>query len=199
MNRPPITQLVIASHNAGKAREIAALLAPYGIEIKSAAELDLPEPEETGETFAENASIKARAAAGRSGLIALADDSGLSVAALDGAPGIRSARWAGPGRDFSLAMTRVHDALGDAVDRGAAFVCCLCLAWPDGEERCFEGRCEGTLVWPPRGDHGFGYDPIFQPRGHSRTFGEMAPKEKDAISHRARAFEKFAVFLRSAS
>ncbi len=199
MNRPPITQLVIASHNAGKAREIAVLLAPYGVEIKSAAELGLPEPEETGETFAENAAIKARAAAERSGLVALADDSGLSVAALDGAPGIRSARWAGPGRDFSLAMTRVHDALGDAVDRGAAFICCLCLVWPDGEERCFEGRCEGTLVWPPRGDHGFGYDPIFQPRGHTRTFGEMAPEEKDAISHRARAFEKLAAFLRPMS
>ena len=199
MIRPPITQLVIASHNAGKAREIAVLLAPYGIAIKSAAELGLPEPEETGRTFAENASIKARAAAERSGLVALADDSGLSVAALDGAPGILSARWSGPGRDFSLAMERIHDALGDATDRSAAFICCLCLAWPGGEERCFEGRCEGTLVWPPRGEHGFGYDPIFQPEGHTRTFGEMAPEEKDAISHRARAFHTLAAFLRSAS
>ena len=149
MNRPPITELVIASHNAGKAREIAALLAPYGIAIRSAAELGLPEPEETGETFAANAAIKARAAATRSGLVALADDSGLSVTALDGAPGILSARWAGQGRDFALAMARVHDALDERADHSAAFICCLCLAWPDGEEHCFEGHCEGTIVWPP--------------------------------------------------
>jgi XTP/dITP diphosphohydrolase len=197
MNRPPITELVIASHNPGKAREIAALLAPYGITIRSAAEFGLPEPEETGETFAANAAIKAQAAATRSGLVALADDSGLSVTALDGAPGILSARWAGPERDFALAMARVHDALGEAADRSAAFICCLCLAWPVGEEHCFEGRCEGTIVWPPRGERGFGYDPIFQPLGHTRTFGEMPPAEKDTISHRAHAFEKLAAFLRS--
>jgi XTP/dITP diphosphohydrolase len=180
-------------------REVAALLAPYDIKTISAGELGLPEPEETGATFAENASIKARAAATRSGHVALADDSGLSVAALGGAPGILSARWAGPERDFTIAMERINDALGDAADRGAAFICCLCLAWPGGDSRVFEGRCDGTLVWPPRGDHGFGYDPMFQPRGRSETFGEMAPEEKHAISHRARAFEKFAAYLLSTS
>jgi XTP/dITP diphosphohydrolase len=195
MDRLPITELVIASHNAGKAREIAALLAPYDIKTISTGELGLPEPEETGKTFVENAVIKAQAAAERSGLVALADDSGLSVAALGGAPGIRSARWAGAARDFRAAMERVERELGKAADRSASFVCCLCLAWPDGEYRCFEGRCDGTLVWPPRGDHGFGYDPIFQPRGHGETFGEMAPEEKHAISHRTRAFEKFAAYL----
>ena len=199
MNRPPFEELVIASHNAGKAGEIAALLAPYAIRTVSAGELGLPEPEETGATFAENATIKAQAAAKHSGRIALADDSGLSVAALGGVPGIHSARWAGPGRDFRLAMERIHRELGDTTDRRAAFICCLCLAWPSGDCRVFEGRCEGTIVWPPRGDHGFGYDPIFQPRGENETFGEMAAVKKDAISHRAHAFAKFAAYFLSTS
>jgi XTP/dITP diphosphohydrolase len=188
--------LVIASHNPGKVREIAELLAPHGVEVRSAGELDLPEPEETAVTFAENAAIKARAAAQGSGLPALADDSGLVVAALDGQPGVYSARWAGPGKDFGPAMERVERELSQiarrdgTVDRRAAFVCALCLAWPDGREESFEGRVEGTLVWPPRGSQGFGYDPIFQAEGFEITFGEMAPEEKHAISHRARAFAK---------
>jgi XTP/dITP diphosphohydrolase len=188
--------LVIASHNPGKVREIAELLAPHGVEVRSAGELGLPEPEETAVTFAENAAIKARAAAQGSGLPALADDSGLVVAALDGQPGVYSARWAGPGKDFGPAMERVERELSQiarrdgTVDRRAAFVCALCLAWPDGREESFEGRVEGTLVWPPRGSQGFGYDPIFQAEGFEITFGEMAPEEKHAISHRARAFAK---------
>ncbi len=188
--------LVIASHNPGKVREIAELLAPHGVEVRSAGELGLPEPEETAVTFAENAAIKARAAAQGSGLPALADDSGLVVAALDGQPGVHSARWAGPDKDFGPAMERVERELSQiarrdgTVDRRAAFVCALCLAWPDGREESFEGRVEGTLVWPPRGSQGFGYDPIFQAEGFEITFGEMVPEEKHAISHRARAFAK---------
>ena len=188
--------LVIASHNPGKLREIAELLAPHGVEVRSAGELGLPEPEETAVTFAGNAAIKARAAAQGSGLPALADDSGLVVAALDGQPGVHSARWAGPGKDFGPAMERVERELSavaernGTVDRRAAFVCSLCLAWPGGREESFEGRVEGALVWPPRGDRGFGYDPIFQAEGFEITFGEMAPEEKHAISHRARAFAK---------
>ena len=185
-----VRRLVIASHNAGKVREIAELLAPYGIEGVPAAALRLPEPEETGDTFLANAELKARAAV-RSGLPALADDSGLAVAALDGAPGIYSARWAGPDRDFSRAMAKVHDRLGDR-PRGAAFVAALALAWPDGHAESFEGRVEGRLVWPPRGERGFGYDPVFVPDGHDETFGEMDPDAKSRISHRARAFAKLA-------
>lgn len=183
-------RLVLASHNAGKVREIAALLTPFGAEVVSAGELDLPEPEETGVSFVENARIKAHAAARAAELPALADDSGLSVHALDGAPGIYSARWAGPDRDFRVAMEKVRRELGDADDRRAHFVCALCLAWPDGEEVVVEGTVHGTLTWPPRGEHGFGYDPIFIPDGYDITFGEMDPAEKDSISHRADAFRK---------
>ena len=185
-----VGRLVIASHNAGKVREIAELLEPHGIEGVSAAALGLPEPEETGDTFLANAELKARAAV-RSGLPALADDSGLAVAALGGAPGIYSARWAGPDRDFSRAMAAVHERLGDR-PRAAAFVAALALAWPDGHVESFEGRVEGRLVWPPRGERGFGYDPVFVPDGHDETFGEMDPEAKSRISHRARAFAKLA-------
>ena len=183
-------RLAIASHNSGKVREIGALLAPFGIAAVSAAALGLPEPAETGRDFAENAAIKARAAADGARCPALADDSGLVVPALDGAPGIHSARWAGPERDFGQAMARVSEQLGDGADRRAHFVCALALAWPDGHVEAFEGGAQGTLVWPPRGDRGFGYDPIFVPDGHTQTFGEMDEREKDAISHRARAFAK---------
>jgi len=182
-------RLVIASHNPGKLREIAELLSPHGIETVSARSLDLLEPEETGQSFAENAAIKALAAATGAGLPALADDSGLVVPALGGRPGIRSARWAGPGKDFGLAMARVERELSGQRDRSAHFVCALCLAWPDGGHEIFEGRVDGQLVWPPRGRQGFGYDPIFQPQGHDMTFGEMEPRAKHAMSHRARAFE----------
>jgi XTP/dITP diphosphohydrolase len=192
-------KLVIASHNPGKVREIAELLGPYGIEPVSAAELDLPEPEEIGNSFIDNADLKARQAADLSGLPALADDSGLSVDALDGRPGIFSARWAGEGKDFSLAMQRVQDELaakGPEAGRGAHFTCALAVAWPDdGQCENFEGRVEGVLVWPPRGDRGFGYDPMFQPIGHEQTFGEMDPAAKHAMSHRAEAFRKLVAAL----
>lgn len=183
------SSLIIASHNAGKVREIAELLAPFDLSVTSAASLGLAEPEETGDSFSANALLKARACAMAAQGPALADDSGLVVPALGGAPGIYSARWAGPDRDFGLAMRQVHEALGDR-ERRAYFVCALALAWPDDVTECFEGRIDGTLVWPPRGDHGFGYDPMFQPDGYAETFGEMAPDAKHAISHRARAFAK---------
>ena len=183
-------RLVVASHNRGKVREIAELLTPFALEVVSAGELGLPEPEETGLTYAENAAIKALASTRAAGCPALADDSGLSVTALGGKPGIHSARWAGPERDFGVAMAEVQDALGDAEDRSAAFICDLCLAWPDGRTRHFEGRIEGTLVWPPRGERGFGYDPMFVAEGYDITFGEMEPARKHEISHRARAFRK---------
>lgn len=183
-------RLVIASHNAGKVREIGELLAPFGAEVISAGALGLDEPEETGATFVANAELKARAAARASGLPALADDSGLAVDALGGDPGIFSARWAGPSKDFAAAMTLVHDRMGTAADRAARFVCALALAWPDGHCETFEGVVEGEIVWPPRGTHGFGYDPVFQPEGHAATFGEMDPAAKHAISHRADAFRK---------
>jgi XTP/dITP diphosphohydrolase len=185
-------RIVIASHNEGKVREIAALFAPFGIECSSAGALGLVEPEETAESFIENAKLKARATASASGLPALADDSGLEVAALGGAPGVHSARWGGPDKDFGLAMARVHDALeAKRVTNGHAnFTCALALAAPDGEVQAFEGKVFGTLVWPPRGANGFGYDPIFMPDGYDETFGEMEPGLKDAVSHRARAFEK---------
>jgi XTP/dITP diphosphohydrolase len=188
--------LVIASHNPGKVREIGALLEPFGAEVTSAADLGLPEPEETGTTFAENAALKARAAAEASGLPALADDSGLVVPALGGAPGIHSARWAGPDKDFGAAMQKVEDELEgkDVVGkegRRAHFACSLSLCWPDdGHMETFEGAVHGTLVWPPRGDRGFGYDPVFIAEGHDLTFGEMEAEEKHRISHRARAFRK---------
>lgn len=180
--------LTVASHNPGKVAEITDLLGPFGIEAVSAGSLGLPEPEETGATFAANAALKA-VAASAAGLPALADDSGLSVHALGGAPGIFSARWAGPARDFGIAMGRVHAELGDR-PRGAEFVCVLALAWPDGHVETFEGRIAGRLVWPPRGERGFGYDPIFVADGHGLTFGEMEPEAKHAVSHRARAFAR---------
>jgi XTP/dITP diphosphohydrolase len=181
-------KLVLASHNKGKLREIEALLRPLRIEVISAAALGLPEPPEDAPDFAGNARIKALAAATASGLPALSDDSGFCVAALDGAPGVHSARWAGPAKDFGLAMTAVHQRIGDTADRRAWFIAALCLAWPDFHTETFLGRIDGTVVWPPRGSHGFGYDPIFVPAGAQASFGEMDPDEKHAISHRARAF-----------
>jgi XTP/dITP diphosphohydrolase len=186
------SRLLVASHNRGKVREFADLLSPFGILVRGAAELGLSEPKETGKTFAENALLKARAAASEGGLAALADDSGLCVAALNGAPGIHSARWAGPNKDFALAMARVERELKAARDTSAKFVCALALAAPSGEAEIFEGEVRGRLVFPPRGNNGFGYDPIFVADGLSQTFGEIAPAQKHAISHRARAFEKFA-------
>ncbi len=186
-------ELVIATHNDGKAQEISALLQPFVSRFYTAKELELPEPEETEKTFVGNAELKALAAAKASGKIALADDSGLSVRALGGDPGIYSARWAvcdDGVRDFNLAMARVKDALGDAEDLSAAFICVLSLAWPDGHVESFEGRVEGTLSFPPRGDKGFGYDPIFVANGYTQTFAEIEPDEKHAISHRADAFQK---------
>jgi non-canonical purine NTP pyrophosphatase (RdgB/HAM1 family) len=181
-------RLVVASHNPGKVREIGDLLRPCGFETLSVSDLGLPEPEETGATFLANAELKARAAALASSLPALADDSGLVVPALGGAPGIYSARWAGPGKDFRMAMERVQRELGGSADRRAYFICALALAWPDGHVESFEGRVDGTLVWPPRGTRGFGYDPMFLPEGGDLTFGEMEPQAKHKISHRARAF-----------
>ncbi len=197
--------IVVASHNAGKVREIVDLVKPFGIPVKSAGELGLPEPEETGTTFEANALLKARAAAGTARLVALADDSGLVVDALGGDPGIYSARWAGPAKDFAFAMQKVEDALqakGATTPerRRAHFIAVLALAHPDGETETFTGRVDGSLVWPPRGDQGFGYDPMFLPDGHARTFGEMRAEEKhgwrpgqsEALSHRARAFQLLA-------
>ena len=192
--------LVIATHNAGKLREIGALLDPYGVKCLSAGSLGLPEPAETGTTFVENALIKARASAEASGMAALADDSGLSVKALDGRPGVYTADWAErqwfegePGRDWFMAMGKVEGMLrerGDDVDRGAAFHCVLAIAWPDGDFAVYEGIAPGSLTWPPRGELGFGYDPIFVPEGRDQTFAEIAPEEKHRISHRADAFAK---------
>jgi XTP/dITP diphosphohydrolase len=183
-------RLVIATHNPGKLREIAALIAPFGVDCVSAGSLGLPEPEETGLTFEDNAILKARAATDRSGLPALADDSGLCVAALGGGPGIYSARWAGPDKDFASAMRLVEDKLTGKADRSAFFVAALALAWPDGHIEVFHGEAHGTLVWPPHGIRGFGYDPMFLPNGGAETFGEMDPDAKHAISHRAEAFHK---------
>ena len=193
-------KLVIASHNAGKVREIRALLEPYGIYPMSAGDLGLPEPAETGTSFAENALLKAHASAAASGLPALADDSGLCVDALGGRPGVYTADWAErqafegpPGRDWYLAMGKVEGLLaeqGPDVDRSARFVCTLALAWPDGHAEVFEGRAEGRLTWPPRGTLGFGYDPVFVPLGQTLTYAEIDPAEKHAISHRADAFAK---------
>lgn len=181
-------QLVLASHNRGKLAEIEALVAPFGIIAVSAASLGLAEPAEDAPDFAGNARIKALAAAEASGLPALADDSGFSVAALGGAPGVHSARWAGPERDFAAAMVRVEREIGTNPDRRAWFTAALALAWPDGHTETFIGRADGTAVWPPRGTNGFGYDPMFLPLGATSTYGEMAPAEKRAITHRARAF-----------
>jgi XTP/dITP diphosphohydrolase len=196
--------VVIATHNAGKLREMRELLAPYGIATESAGDLSLPEPRETGKTFAANARIKALTAARASGKVSFADDSGLVVDALDGEPGIHSARWAGPDKDFRAAMNRIQTLL---IERGAKrpdqrrahFVAALCLAWPDSHVEEFEGRVDGVAVWPPRGNKGFGYDPLFRPHGFDRTFGEMTAEEKhglppkgQGLSHRARAFLKLA-------
>ena len=197
-------RLVIATHNPGKLAEMRGLLAPYGIEATSAGELKLSEPNETGMTFRDNARIKAEAAARASGLPAFADDSGLAIDALDGAPGIYSARWAGPDKDFRRAMneaeTRLQERGATTPERRRAhFISALCVAWPEGDLAEFEGRVDGVLVWPPRGDQGFGYDPMFLPDGHARTFGEMSSEEKHelpprgkGLSHRARAFVKLA-------
>ena len=199
MRKP--AKIVIATHNPGKLREIRAMLAPLGIRCVGAEELDLPEPEETGVTFVDNAELKARQAADLSGLPALADDSGLSVDALHGNPGIYSARWAEDGdgsRDFGRAMERVWrevELAGPDAGHDAHFVCALSLAWPDGAIESFEGRCDGTLVWPPRGDRGFGYDPMFVKAGMDQSFGEIDQAEKHRISHRADAFAKLVAAL----
>ena len=197
-------KVVLATHNSGKLREMRELLSPHGVEVVSAGELGLPEPEENGTTFEANAKIKAEAAARASNLPAFADDSGLSVEALNGAPGIYSARWAGASKNFAQAMRIVEEKLHEAnaktpAKRRAAFISALCVAWPDGETLSFEGRVEGTLVWPPRGTAGFGYDPMFLPDGKTKTFGEMTADEKhglpphgEGLSHRARAFLKLA-------
>jgi XTP/dITP diphosphohydrolase len=193
-------KLVVASHNPGKVKEIAELLEPLTLEVVSAAELGLLEPEETGSSFAENALIKAAAVCTASRLPALSDDSGLEVAALGNEPGIYSARWAGPNKDFALAMRNVEEklqAIGARTpeQRRAQFVCVLSLCWPEKRHQEFEGRVAGSLVWPPRGSKGFGYDPIFLPDGYHQTFGEMEPQQKHALSHRARAFRKLMDFL----
>jgi XTP/dITP diphosphohydrolase len=189
-------RLVVASHNPGKLREIDDLMRPHGLDVISASSLNLREPAESGETFADNARLKAMAAAQTSGLPALADDSGLEVEVLGGGPGIYSARWAGPAKDFELAMGKVADAV--AAGGGwtgpaprANFTCALCLAWPGGDSQCFEGKVFGSLVWPSRGSKGFGYDPMFLADGETLTFGEIDPARKHAISHRARAFDLF--------
>lgn len=194
--RPITSPLLLASHNKGKLAEIRDLLAPFSLDVISAAEKYSEEPEETGLTFAANAALKAHYGAEKTGLIALSDDSGLAVAGLDGAPGIYSARWAGEQKDFALAMQRVHDELKakgiDPQGAAASFICNLALAWPDGTIEHVEGEIKGTLTFPPRGDKGFGYDPIFIPEGYDVTFGEMDAHAKHAISHRGRAFELLA-------
>jgi XTP/dITP diphosphohydrolase len=193
----PGDRVVIATHNAGKLAEMAELLEPYGLDTVSAGDLGLAEPEESGTAFEANARLKALVAAGAAGLPAMADDSGLSVDELDGAPGIYSARWAGPDRDFMVAMEKIENRLGErgAVsppDRGARFVAAICLALPAGATEIFVGEVAGHLIWPPRGAGGFGYDPMFVPQGHEQTFGEMTRVEKRALSHRARAFRALA-------
>jgi len=192
--------LIIASHNQGKVREIGALLAPFGVKTVSAGDLNLPEPVEDGDSFIANAEIKALAAATAANLPALSDDSGLEVDALNGDPGIYSARWAGPSKDFNVAMEKINEAMGDNDNRRANFTCALTLAWPDGHMESFEGKVFGDVVWPMRGGHGFGYDPIFRPEGHSITFGEMDPAKKHSMSHRADAFNQLiaACFKRDA-
>lgn len=208
MHLPEGTKIVVASHNDGKLREFADLMGPFGLEARSAREFGLPEPDETGTTFEENAYIKAHAAAKATGLPALSDDSGLMIDALQGAPGVYTANWAETPdgtRDFGVAMQRAEVAMQEVgavepAQRKGRFVAVICLAWPDGEAEYFRGEAEGTLVWPPRGEKGFGYDPVFVPDGHTRTFGEMTaeekhgwkPGQKEALSHRAKAFQKFA-------
>ncbi len=191
-----IETLVLATHNQGKKKEFDTLLKGLVGEVKTAGELGLIEPPEEGTTFLENATMKAVTAMKATGLPALADDSGMCVNALDGAPGVYSADWAGTPRDFQKAMNLVHDKMGDHPDKGAQFVCVLVLAYPDGRIETFEGVCEGSIQWPPRGLEGFGYDPMFLPEGHAKTFGEMSSDEKHAISHRAKAVEKFITYLK---
>jgi len=198
----PISKIVIASHNQGKVREIGELLAPLGFSVVSAGEMNIDEPEETGLTFAENALLKARNTTEKSGLVALADDSGMAIPALGGAPGIYSARWAGEGKDFSVAFSRIERELKaknieDINITKASFICSLCLYFPGGENHIFEGRIDGTLNFPPRGEKGFGYDPVFIPEGYDITFAEMEHVKKQAISHRARAFKKLMEYLES--
>ncbi len=183
----PGQKLVIASHNRGKIPEFQRLLQPLGLELSCAADYGIPEPEETGTTFTENALIKARAVAAACGLPALADDSGLAVTALNGDPGVYSARWAGPERDFNLAMQKIETLLADKSDRSAQFVTVLALCWPDGTTQTYDGAVGGTLIWPPRGPNGFGYDPVFMPEGYTQTFGEISAEQKNKLSHRARA------------
>lgn len=201
MSVAALSSLVLASHNAGKLIELEALLTPLGISVTSAASHGVDEPEETGSSFAENAILKARNTTEQTGLPALSDDSGLTVAALGGAPGIYSARWAGPEKDFGKAMEQIRSALVDAgvhpTGAQAAFVCVLALTLPGGEVKHFEGRVEGSLTYPPRGEQGFGYDPIFVPEGRSDTFGEMQPDAKHAISHRAQAFKQLVAYLKT--
>ncbi len=187
-------RLVLATHNPGKVVELAELLNPHGLDVVSAGELGLPEPDETETSFIGNARLKALSAATLSGLPAIADDSGLCVDRLGGAPGIYSARWAGPGKDFAVAMARVNDELGTQ-PRTAHFICALCVAWPDGHTEVVEGRVDGTLVWPPRGGNGFGYDPMFLMDGKAQTYGEMPRAEKEADNHRARAFRQLDALL----
>ncbi|WP_353216464.1 RdgB/HAM1 family non-canonical purine NTP pyrophosphatase [Sandarakinorhabdus sp.] len=187
-------RLVLATHNQGKVVELAELLGPHGLDVVSAGSLGLPEPDETEDSFIGNARLKALAAATASGLPAIADDSGLCVHALNGAPGIYSARWAGTTKDFAFAMARVNDELGGK-PRTAHFICALCVAWPDGHTEEVEGRVDGTLVWPPRGGNGFGYDPMFLMDCASQTYGEMARADKEADNHRARAFRMLAALL----
>ena len=189
-------RLVIATHNPGKLKEFGSLLSPYIENIISAGDLGLPEPEETGTTFIANAILKATAAAKATESLALADDSGLCVTALHDEPGIYSARWAGPSKDFHPVMERIHKDLGSNPDRSAHFISVLALAWPDGHKEIFEGRVDGHIIWPPRGNEGHGYDPFFVPAGHKATFGEMNPEEKNALSHRAMAVRKLVSYLR---
>ena len=187
-------RLVLATHNPGKVVELAELLNPHRLDVVAAGELGLPEPDETETSFIGNARLKALSAATLSGLPAIADDSGLGVDGLGGAPGIYSARWAGPGKDFAVAMARVNDELGTQ-PRTAHFICALCVAWPDGHTEVVEGRVDGTLVWPPRGGNGFGYDPMFLMDGKAQTYGEMPRAEKEEDTHRARAFRQLVALL----
>ena len=191
-----IEKILLATHNQGKVVEFREMLAPFNIEVISAGDFDLPEPEETGATFQENAELKAVAAVRATNMICLADDSGMCVNGLNGDPGIYSARWGGPEKDFNMAMQRVQDELGNNSDRSAYFFCSLALAFPDGDVKIFDGQIDGELIWPPRGDQGFGYDPMFVPGHDTRSFGEMSQLEKNQVNHRARAFEKLVQYLK---
>lgn len=184
------SEVILASHNKGKLKEMQELMKPFKVSIRSSLELGLSEPVEDGSTFAENALIKARSAAKESGQIAISDDSGFCVKALDDKPGIYSARWAGDERNFNMAMQRVHNELGETTDKQAYFIAVLAVVWPTGQEKVYEGRIDGSIAWPPRGERGFGYDPMFIPHGYEQTFAEILPQEKQQISHRALAFQK---------